>query len=70
MSLIFRSRSRVMRMATAGRSGTVPVAPSPEVAAVAQLRRLHESGALSDADFASARRAALRRVPPDRAPPA
>jgi hypothetical protein len=65
MSLVFRSRQRVMRLATARASGTAPVSPSAATAAMDRLDRLHEVGVLSESELAEVKAATLRRIPPD-----
>ena len=67
MSLVFRSRPRVMRLATDRATGTAAaaVSPSPASVAVDRLVRLRELGVLSDAELAEVKAATLRRIPPD-----
>jgi len=60
MSLVFRARHGAMRLATAGRRAPLVPTPLPNDAAMARLVHLHEAGALSDAEFAAATRAASR----------
>jgi hypothetical protein len=65
MSLVFRSRQRVMRLAVDRAGGTAPVSPSAGVAAMERLDRLHDVGVLSEAELAEVKAATRRRIPPD-----
>jgi hypothetical protein len=65
MSLVFRSRQRVMRLATDRGTGTADVSPSGAAAAMDRLERLHEVGVLSESELAEVKAATLRRIPPD-----
>ena len=65
MSLVFRSQPGVIRMALARRApDATPAVSAPRETAMARLARLHESGLLSDAEYAAARESAERRIPP------